>query len=361
MRILAALCDESLLPWLQWRVSNPFEYINGYDGIKATFEYVFVGMPIPKDVNIFVLPRIIITKEQRKGFLKWQDRCRQRNPDMKWVYETDDDIFSESFVQQCSKIFLKDDMDVRMKIAGLDELEARRHNALWTMQQCDAVTVSAKSLGVYVKSLVPDKEVYVVPNAIDDKKFVSGLDKIRRRPSSNVITVGWAGGRRNFSDIELMVEGWKKVAKEHRDKVQFVVAGWIPEQIEKDPDISRNLRTQSWLPTNKYAKGLQVDIGCVSVDGSPFSIRKSVIKAWEFSLAGAAVIGSDNLYSEEPIILLARDEKDWYQTITYFIEDTHARESLGQAYRTHVNLHHLLKHEFHVWIDAYRRILGAVD
>src|SRR5690606_34301113 len=109
---------------------------------------------------------------------------------------------------------------LELLIPILDVLELRRNAALWTLQQCDFVTVSVSALHSYVRTLT-DKPVFVVPNAFNIDKFKLGLIE---KQKEDVITIGWSGGRRNELDIADMVVGWERIADTY-DNVKFIVGG----------------------------------------------------------------------------------------------------------------------------------------
>lgn len=348
--------SESQLPgYLRWRITSPFKHIRDYRWDAQTM-WVPIGTTLDSDIDILIVPRVIPTDDAKPRVEEWYKQIRSNGT--KIVYEADDDIWSESYVGCLSKVGWSPDRGRDLLIALIDELQNRTKQALWMLKQCDAVTVSTKPLASYVQTIT-DAPVYVVPNALDYNLFKQGLKDNQSWGDTNQITIGWAGGRRNESDLTDMVEGWARYAVED-SSVLFVVSGWVPEIIKNEPRLDGRYISIPFAPMESYANVMQVDIGCVSVSNEPFSLRKSPIKSWEYALAGAMVLGSKNLYEQEPLIVTCERPSDWVRALRYYVKYKETRTKLAEAFQMHVRQFHLLETEYYNWIETYANIKMGV-
>lgn len=333
-----------------WRVDKPFYHLNryGFDTKKLV-----LGEDIDLDTKIVILPKLYVPNYGKDEALKYFNMLKRMG--MLLVYDADDDMWSPAFTQYMIQMQWSQDKGKKMLNALINELEMRRENAMWVLQQCDAVTVSTPTLANYLRQYTR-KPVYVVRNAIDVDWYTSTLDQNKEIRHPFYVTVGWAGGARPQSDLVSMLEAWEKIAQTINN-VKFVISGWLPDLTEY-PTVQSRLIKQEWASIEEYANNMQVDIGCVCVGDSDFSRAKSTIKAWEFALSGALVIGSRNVYEEEPIIV-CDTVQDWYDALETYIIDAFGRADLSKTYARHVRANNDLKHNWVYWADAYQKIENA--
>lgn len=353
---ISALLDTTvpILPWLQWRITRPFEQLAK---IGHTISYIHpnTNSVVPQNVDILVLPRIVIRPEEQASAQKWFAAIKSAGT--KLVYEADDDIFSEDYVSDLTKVYTTESnrdepLDI---IATIQVLDNRRHAAIWTLQQCDAVTVTTHALAQYVRMLT-QAPVYVVPNAIDIDAFNKTLVPDYKWHHTKTV-VGWAGGQRVQDDLNDMIEGWNMLAAV-QSNVRFVVAGWLHPAIQNSTHLQNRYTHVKWAKMNAYGRSMQVDIGCCAVANTPFSSRKSPIKAWEFALAGAMTITQGDVYIKE-MACLAENANDWFRILQYYINDKEYRESLAVQGKNDVYMRHDLKYQYGVWQQTYQQIIGT--
>lgn len=295
----------------------------------------------------YILPRISWPPHQRRMAEEWFEMVRHSGKLA--VYEADDDVFTRA------------ETDRRVELAwtegkSVEQLEAERFERIWTMQQCNGVTVSTQRLATIVRSYT-NKPVIVVPNAIDLVWF----QRIVRTTPRQIpgLTIGWAGGRRHDRDVEVMAQAWGRIARRY-PQVTFVVQGWQPPVIaEHVPD--DRLVTLPWLPLEVYPQGLaQIDIGCCAVADTPFNRPKSNIKAMEYAAAGAAVVASPTLYSgivEQGMSgFIAETANEWESALATLIDRPSLRHLMqGRLLKT-VERRHSLARNLHRWPQAWANI-----
>lgn len=271
------------------------------------------------------------------------------------VYETDDDELTGANI---------DHLAATHPISASDRaaLEARRLARIDTLRACDGATVSTEPLAEVVRRYT-DRPVITVPNAIDVDWFRARLAPRAQR--ADHLTIGWAGWRRPDADLEPMAEAWARIAARYPD-VRFVVAGHQADAIyRQDIPLDRIIRLPV-APLDEYPRLHQVDIGCCAVADTPFSRCKSPIKAWEYALAGAVVVGTPTLYG--PTInnailgrfgLLANTADEWESALRWFIEKPGERAWCQRRFSQHVERDLSLRANLHRWADAYREIVAS--
>lgn len=360
MKITAIVDKSALVHDSQnyWRVDLPFSYMNRY-GIQATTLALNEHVALPKNIDVLLLPKLCVEDKDREEIEEFFHTVRSQGTTI--VYDADDDVWSTSFVQYMTQLHLQlqpdKANDPTIVNAIIQELQKRTENSLWALMQCDAVTVSTKELQELVKTLVPNKPVFLIENAIDVEGIEQRTDKERQITHPHYTTVGWAGGVRTQDDLRMMLSAWNKIAH-LREDVKFVIAGWTPQLQEYESLTEDNLIHIPWTSVQDYTNGMQVDIGCVCVGDSLFSSRKSLIKAWEFSVAGAMVMGSKNLYGLDPIPA-ANDEEDWVKILAWYINNFEEREKMAEAYNKFVRRQYDIKYNWVYWPATYESILNV--
>jgi len=190
---------------------------------------------------------------------------------------------------------------------GITAAEATIEQNRASVQLFDGVIVSTERLRTAIHSFAPQLPVQVVPNAIDLdywRRELAGWTGDGKRTGRNlegVTTIGWFGGDRYDRDVLPLAEAWGRIAEMHPG-VHFVVQGHQAPPLAQAVPAERLHHTR-WLPLQAegglpfYGVGLrEIDIGCAIVAPTMFNAAKTPIKLWEYTAAGAAVVGSSWLY-----------------------------------------------------------------
>src|SRR5215471_6851509 len=143
MKIRAMINEQVEVPaWLKWRIQYPYQHLRKY-GIDAKQFWMDFTAP-EEDFDILVLPRIIASKADRHLIETWFKILHKSG--IRIVFEADDDIWSESYIEHIAKVMIKRDSSIDDVSKILGELTSRSQEARWMMNQCDAVTVSTDEL-----------------------------------------------------------------------------------------------------------------------------------------------------------------------------------------------------------------------
>ena len=334
-----------------WRIDLPFKYLRPY-GISA--EKIYDFSELEEDTDILILPKMYVRHNKREETMKIFEKCSKRG--IRLVYDADDDMWSEGFTQYMVHMQWKKSDEAEMLVALIEELERRRNGNIWTIMQCDAITVSTKELGDYVRTIT-GKPVFVVENAIPVKEIDEKLNKDLEVRHPHYTTIGWAGGARPLKDLEPMLTAWNTLAID--DGIKFVISGWQPDLSQYPNLVDDKLIRLEWTSVDEYMNNMQVDIGCCCVGDYDFSRRKSVLKAMEFSLAGALVVGSKTLYGNEPIVSCETVE-DWVKVLNFYVYHSVERELLAESYNKHIRGRYDMNFNWVYWADAYQKIINTV-
>ena len=331
-----------------WRVWQPFKALqqHGYLAEWGFYEDPRTIGLLPA-FDALIICRLGWTKRDRRAVKQQIQKWRRAGKRL--FYECDDDLFTPSIIRQQKEGIAAD--------TPVSVLEQQRLDSLWTMRQCDGVTVSTQRLASTVRQLT-DAPVEVVPNAIDVEWF-QAVQRHGKRPVDG-LTIGWAGGRRPDGDLREMAVAWGRIARRY-PRVTFVVGGAQPYVISEHVPESR-LKRLPWLPVWEYPVGLVgIDIGCCPLEARAFNFCKTPIKSWEYALSGAAVVASPTVYGQcvrdGENGFVARDAREWEFCLSRLIEDEEHRRGLAGALKREVLEKWSLRKNYRRWPNAWRRLI----
>lgn len=263
------------------------------------------------------------------------------------------------------RVFFECDDDMFLHLAehltaeeDRDRLE-RAQQAIYTVLLCDGVTVSTPRLKTVVEFATERKvPVAVVPNLVD-VDWWHLIQKQARRVIPPV-TIGWAGAKRQDADLRPLAEGWRRVAARF-PAVRFVVQGWAPGVLTAAVPADR-LTVLPFIELAKYPAGLvNIDIGCCAVADTPFNHCKSVIKALEYGISGAAVVATSALYGavirHNDTGLIADTADAWAACLGHLVADAGHRAVLAGRLRRAVLADHNLQASADKWLASWSWLL----
>ena len=331
-----------------WRVLSPFTALHndGYPCDWALKDAPGIGSFAPL-YDGFVLPRMAWRPGERRIAEQWFEMIRRAGRFT--VYDADDDIFTSDLSRRAIELGWTEGKSYA-------ELEADRFERIWTMQQCDGVTVSTQRLATVVRSFT-SRPVVVVPNAIDLPWFRRVLRGAQRRTAAPAI--GWAGGRRPDRDLATMAEAWARIARSC-PAVTFVIQGHVPAVVT-DAVPAERLLVLPWMPLERYPAGLvEVDIACASVADERFNRCKTPIKAYEAVVAGAAVVATPTVYGQviehEHTGYLAETADEWEAALSALVARPALRSIMAKRLLKVVERRHSLAGSLYRWPEAWAAI-----
>lgn len=333
-----------------WRVFQPFAELQrrGYpaewgerdDNRLAAIAHRF---------NAIVLPRLHWPADEREKAANWFAALHRAG--LAVIYEVDDDLLSEDFRARMIDVHGKTEEQAEEVVSGIHHI----------LDMVDGVTTS----NPYLKRMIQrhtDKPVMVVPNYLDMQWFKAVQKQADRRVPG--LTIGWAGGIRADTDVEMMAEAWGMIAKEY-PLVNFVVFGHQANVIyDKVPH--ERIYALEWLPIEAYPMGLvNIDIGCCPLADTHFNRCKTWIKALEYAASGAAVVASPTVYgdliSDGRDGIIAHSVEDWYDALVRLVESANVRNRLAQNLLLKVKTFHALESNVLAWPMAWAIIKEDFD
>ena len=200
-------------------------------------------------------------------------------------------------------------------------------------------------------ALRADKPCYIVPN-FADPKFYDGPRLVH--DDIRIVFTGAAGGRwGEFQYLDPLVT-W---LGETYPQVKVVVLGYLPAQWLDH----KHVYVVRWCDVPMYfslLNHLAPDIGLAPLVPHDFNRCKSVIKYYEYAMAGAAGIYSDlEPYHEvrhgDTGLVVPHDVDAWKDALTTLIESATMREEIAGAGKADVQANHTSS-------DALERVLKEV-
>lgn len=338
-----------------WRVFQPFSYLHkmGYSvgwGLLDDQEALVAASA----ADIVVLPRTAWhTRKIAREFVAAAHKTGKSV-----VYESDDNVFdTASYVIRAFET-----PRLRQKWIG------GTSRARLSLMECDGATFSTPMIAARARAVGFERTIEIVPNRIDLRWWHSVLGNTRRDFPSP--TIGWAGGRRNQSDMTHMLEAWAAVA-EKRPEVHFITVGHLFDAV--GDAVGKDRWTHiPWMKMSKYPQAYkQIDIGCCPLAPSLFNACKSPIKAMEYAAAGAAVVASPTVYGmyfrENDGILLADSPAAWESALLLLLDDKGERDRRATQMLNVVIRDWWLERDVEAWPRAWasihaknvRRVIGG--
>lgn len=173
-----------------------------------------------------------------------------------------------------------------------------------------------------------NRDVRVLPN------LVSLADWPEPAPLPDgppVVTL--AGSPSHADDWRLVERALREVRQTHAFTLRLV--GFCPDYLRPLAD-----EVIPWAPIERYPATLAgTAIGLCPLPDTGFNRCKSPIKAYEYALSGAAVIGSPCQYG--PVLdggrgLVCRTPGEWAAALAHYLTDPDARATAARALRAHV-------------------------
>jgi glycosyltransferase involved in cell wall biosynthesis len=199
--------------------------------------------------------------------------------------------------------------------------------AVEALRRADGVVVTNSTLAGRVKKY--NKVIYVVPNYIRASDW---HDPVERDDSDVWFVV--AGSSTHSKDWEIVNRALHNIKKQRRD-VKLRALGYLPPYLA---DICDDFIP--WTSIEAYQSALYGnDVGLCPLPDSAFNRCKSPIKAYEYALAGLAVIASPTQYGpilEEGRGLVCITEQDWERAIIAYADDAARRKRDAAALRRYV-------------------------
>lgn len=333
-----------------WRIDRPLAMIKRVLG--SAFEYEIVNLDNMGEFETNIRNAIVILHRLNfKDPYTYIQKLRLMGPKA-LVYELDDDIVSEAYIN-----YLQDNKVPSFK---LKLVEKSQENTKQLLRMVDAVTCTNYYLYDVVREYT-QAPIYVLPNYIDFDDFTS---KIKKGRLTNDVVIGWGGGKRPDSDFSDMAEAWRLIAEDYPN-IKFAIAGYQPDILyDKLENFMDRIVRIPWVSVDEWPNSMKFDIGCIGMANTPFNKCKSVIKYFEYSLAGTPTIVDNKKFENiitnymSGIVLKEASVTDWVNAIEYMLENEARRVQIAKTAFYEVSNYYSLHKRDNIgeWIAAYEMI-----
>lgn len=301
---------DQIQPWQEYLTDKP----------GKPYDPIFIRQFVPMiESGCVGADALIFQYVHEEGGIELFDAIRTKFPHLPMLTEIDDNILSVPQYNEAAETF-----DPRSDV---------RRRAIAQMIASDAVIVSTP----YLKEIFSEfnANIYVVPNAIDFKKW----DRLKKK-SRPGIRIGWAGGSGHEGDFEPVAQALKNILAKYDDVKLVLINGpaktGVPSYFH---GVKRVEHHATWTPILKYPKMLaemDFDIGIAPVVDSAFNRGKSNLKWLENSALGIPTVAMNVGHFAETIHngldgFICDDSSEFEATLEKLIKDRKLRSKVGLA------------------------------
>jgi glycosyltransferase involved in cell wall biosynthesis len=225
------------------------------------------------------------------------------------------------------------------------------------------VTTSTPTLGAALSKW--NRNVRVIPNAVDPFDFLVDGKANFARFNDDVITVGYAGSYSHLHDLKIVMPVLYEIGR--LPGVRLEVFGYDPWQPLTGKEQETGVLTYQDLTyvshgwelnlRRHYQRIGRIDIAIAPVLDTPFNRSKSAIKWMEHGIWATPMVVSDvNCYTETvrhgETAFVAKDTRDFRKYLTALVGSARLREEIGLAAQRDVLAHHTLTQRRALWREV---------
>lgn len=239
------------------------------------------------------------------------------------------------------------------------------------MKAVDGITVSTPELKAEITNYLPDKKVFVIPNALDFTKYK------KRKGGNKKLRIGFQGSNIHVQDLLMVIDAIAELQKEYG--FEFYIFG-IDDTPFKDLNkfcLEYKKRKWKWMedfpklydtlekmeythiktvPYEKYRdklSELNLDIGIAPLTDNRFNRSKSCLKFYEYAAVGTVTLASKVIpYSEEMDVedLVKNRHDKWVGKLRKLIVDAEFRQKRASEQEAWVLEHRNIEKIVQNWI-----------
>ncbi len=221
------------------------------------------------------------------------------------------------------------------------------HRAMEMAKAAMGITVSTNQLA---REYFPyNPTIYVVPNYLDEEKWVNPITK----RNDGKIRIGWCGGNAHGDDLKMISKVLHKIVKEHKGNVVFETLGMTKQELAgvfPFSEFSASCphcgyegelhhypgESQNDYPFVLASKGW--DLAVAPVIDNSFGNAKSDLKIKEYSAAGIPIIASPIVPYREAAasnaqVVFASTFEEWYNGLNDLIRHPEKRDEMARKNR----------------------------
>lgn len=201
-----------------------------------------------------------------------------------------------------------------------------------------------------------EKPIVVLPNAIDPEVYRYDARKVEKHDGK--IVIGYQGSATHYTDLFKtgVLFALQRLVHTYPE-VHIHIVGCPIDEIARFFPEGRVTLAGGHRDHAKWVKlwqTLPFDIGIAPLIDSPFNQAKSSIKYFEYSLRKIPGVYSFvepylQVVQENNTGFLAQDEEEWYEKLSWLVENKKLRTLMGNNARRDVLEHHAIRTKIHLW------------
>lgn len=208
---------------------------------------------------------------------------------------------------------------------------------------CDGVIAGNEFIADHYRQA--GARVWTVPTSIDTTIWRPAEPRSREE-----LTIGWTGTSSNLKYLYLIAEPLADFLAQHREARLLIVCDRKPSLPNLPADSWRFVR---WSPANEVALVQSLDVGLMPLPDTEWTRGKCALKLIMYMAVGIPAIISPvgvgkEILEEHEVGRAARSSNDWYEALTFLLNDRKVALRLG------ANGRKVVEERFSVAINAPR-------
>ncbi len=230
------------------------------------------------------------------------------------------------------------------------------------IQHAHTVIAGNGFLADYAKRFNPN--VVIIPTTIDTDFHKPQLTSLTSRASVNEsahkkIVIGWSGSISTVKHFEMIVPVLKKIQAAYPGKTEIHVIGQGSYAHPELEIISKN-----WSAATEVENLQAFDIGIMPLPNEEWVKGKCGLKGLSYMACGVATVMSpvgvnSDIIQHQTNGLLAATEAEWFEALSYLIENPAIRDQLGAAGRKTVVEKYSVEANKHKYLGVLKSLIKS--
>jgi glycosyltransferase involved in cell wall biosynthesis len=217
---------------------------------------------------------------------------------------------------------------------------------VYNLKMADAVSVPTEYLAAKARQY--NKNVFVIPNAIDFNQPQFKTDQKVKDLKTEKVHIGWSGSVTHFHDVMMLTDTFMQLNSnpDTKGKYRVVLSGFVEgdmiwKEYEKIFTSGFKIAEDQYCRINgmdvyTYASAYDLmDVGLIPLKDTEFNRCKSELKMMEMGAKKLPVVVSNQYpytnIAKHGINSLVANKNDWYKNIKKLIDSKEMRKDLGEA------------------------------
>lgn len=213
------------------------------------------------------------------------------------------------------------DFDDAIYISSIDQKAEEKTISM--LKAADLVITSCPVLNTFSGKF--NKNSKIITSPVDGKKIFPAHKK------DNTITIGWMGSEWTSKYLSVLVPVFNRLSQKYSFRLLLVGA-------HKQPKFNCETKYEAWSLESENRLLNEMDIGIMPLLDTEFEQAKGGFKLFQYMAAGKPILASpvginQNIVQQGENGFLCVTETDWYNSLSYLIENESERMRLGKRGR----------------------------